>query len=159
MLSVTFCEAAVLKVMDQKTFVNRRRIDEVFFCQTRVYKSLIGNNLPDVISFSLHLWGSKTQSQTSKTIESTASISLAERWTIKEIRRHLNSVLTYSHLTDVFLFKQWFQVTSIHSAAQNESCCSIFSFFVHFQRLFGLILNLFGTYLQRTQYNYHCTTL
>ena len=106
MLSVTFCGAAVLKVMDQKTFVNRRQTYEVFFCQTRVYKSLIGNNLPDIISLSLHLWGGKTQSQTSKTIESTASISLAERWTITEIHRHSNSVLTYSHLTVVFLFKQ-----------------------------------------------------
>ena len=33
--------------------------------------------------------------------ESTASLSLAERWTITEIRRPSNSVLTYSLLTDV----------------------------------------------------------
>ena len=32
---------------------------------------------------------------------STASLSLAEQWTITEIRRQLNSVLTYSLLTDV----------------------------------------------------------
>ena len=137
----------------------------MFFCQTKVYKSLIGNNLPDIISLSLCLWGSKTQSQTSKTIESTASISLAEWWTITEIHQHSNSVLTYSHLTDVFLFKQWFQATFVPSAARNESCCSIFSFFVHFQRLFGLILLTYKghrkdfTYLQRTQYNCHCKTL
>ena len=31
----------------------------------------------------------------------TASLSLAERWTITEIRRPSNSVLTYSLLTDV----------------------------------------------------------
>ena len=33
--------------------------------------------------------------------ESTARLSLAERWTITEIRRQSNSVLTYSLLTDV----------------------------------------------------------
>ena len=35
--------------------------------------------------------------------EPTASLSLAERWTITEIRRQSNSVLTYSLLTDVLL--------------------------------------------------------
>ena len=39
--------------------------------------------------------------QTSKTSESTTSLSLTERWTITEIRRQLYSVLTYSLLTDV----------------------------------------------------------
>ena len=39
--------------------------------------------------------------QTSKTSESTASLLLAERWTISEIRRQLYSVLTYSLLTGV----------------------------------------------------------
>ena len=35
--------------------------------------------------------------------ESTASLSLAERWTITKICGLLNSVLTYSLLTDVLL--------------------------------------------------------
>ena len=52
-------------------------------------------------TLSLSLWGNKTQPQTSKASESTASLSLAERWTITEIRRQSNSVLTYSLLTDV----------------------------------------------------------
>ena len=38
-----------------------------------------------------------------KTSESTATLSLEERWTIKEIRRQPNSVLTYSLLTDILL--------------------------------------------------------
>ena len=42
--------------------------------------------------------GIRLSPQTSKTNESTASLSLAERWTIKEIRRQLNSVLIYSFL-------------------------------------------------------------
>ena len=45
----------------------------------------------------------ETQPQTSKARESTASLSLAEQWTITEIRLQLNSVLTYSLLTDVVL--------------------------------------------------------
>ena len=49
--------------------INTQRV-----CQTRVHKSLIGNNLPDTLS----PWGNKTQS-TSKTSKSTASLSLAER--------------------------------------------------------------------------------
>ena len=41
--------------------------------------------------------------QTSKTSESMASLSLAYHWMITEIRQQLNSVLTYSLLTDVLL--------------------------------------------------------
>ena len=67
--------------------------------KTRVLKSLIGNNLQDTLSRSL--WGNKNQSQTSETSELTARLSLAERWTITEIHRQSNSVLTYSLLTDV----------------------------------------------------------
>ena len=60
MLSVSFCKATVLKVMDQKT------LDEVIrsallciykhleILADRVHKSLIGNNLlPDTLSLSL----------------------------------------------------------------------------------------------------------
>ena len=50
-------------------------------------------------SFSLR--GNKIQSQTSETSTSKASLSLAERWTITEIRRQSNSMLTYSLLIDV----------------------------------------------------------
>ena len=51
------------------------------------------------------LWGNKTQSQlqTSKTSESTGSLSLTERWTITEICRQKNYVLTYFQLTDFLL--------------------------------------------------------
>ena len=50
-------------------------------------------------TLSLTLTGA--QPQTRKTSESTASLSLEERWTITEIRRQSSSVLTYSLLTDV----------------------------------------------------------
>ena len=99
--------AVVLKVMDQKTLVKRRwsykvritvyinklciYINTWRVCQTRVHKSLIGNLARH--SFSL-FDRNKTQPQTSKTSGSTASLSLAEQWTITEIRRQSDSVLT-----------------------------------------------------------------
>ena len=43
----------------------------------------------------------KTRPQTSKTSEQRLASSLAERWTITEIRPQSNSVLTYSLFTDV----------------------------------------------------------
>ena len=60
-LSVTFCGAAVLKVINEKTLVKRRwsykAPTTVYIykypwrvCQTRVHKSLIGNNLQDTLS-------------------------------------------------------------------------------------------------------------
>ena len=91
--------------MDQKTL--DEVIRSVLLCiyehleslLERVHKSLIGNNLlPDTLPLSL---GNKAQSQTSKTNELTASLSLAERLKIREICRQSNSVLTYSQLTDV----------------------------------------------------------
>ena len=78
---MTFCGAAFLKVMDQQTYINTWRV-----CQTRVDKSLIRNNLPDTLFLSLDLFGGIILNpQTSKTSESTASLSVAERWTITEI--------------------------------------------------------------------------
>ena len=53
---------------------------------------------------SLSLGEYNSVNKTSKTSESTASLSLAERWTITEIRRQLNSVLTYSLHTDVLVY-------------------------------------------------------
>ena len=108
-LSVTFRGTVVMKVMDKKTLVKRRWRYEVRitvyiltpseFCQTRVHKSLIGNLARH--SFSL-FDRNKTRPQTSKTSEwLTASLSLAERWTITGIRRSAKSVLTFSLLTDV----------------------------------------------------------
>ena len=47
--------------------------------------------------------GIRLSPQTSKTRESMASLSLAQGWMITEIRQQLNSVLTYSLLTDVLL--------------------------------------------------------
>ena len=75
-LSVSFCGAVVMKVMDQKTLVKRRwsykvRITVYIltpseFCQTRVHKSLIGNLARH--SFSL-FDRNKTRPKTSKTSE------------------------------------------------------------------------------------------
>ena len=55
---------------------------------------------PDTLSLSLTgiRLGPK---QARRVNDSTASLSLAERWTITEIRRPSNSVLTYSLLPDV----------------------------------------------------------
>ena len=53
---------------------------------------------------SLSLGEKNSDNKTSKTSESTASLSLAERWTITEIRRQLNSVLTYSLHADVLVY-------------------------------------------------------
>ena len=72
-----------MKVIDQKTL--DEVIRSVLLCiyehlkslLERVHKSLIGNNL--LQNTRLSLWGNKAQSQTSKTSESTASLSLAER--------------------------------------------------------------------------------
>ena len=77
-----------LKGLYNCVYINTWRV-----CQTRVHKSLIGNNLPDTLSLSL--WGNKNQSQTSKTNESAARLSLAERWTITEMCRQSNSMMTY----------------------------------------------------------------
>ena len=49
--------------------------------------------------------------QTSKMSDLTASLSLAERWTITEIPQQLNSWQTYSLLTDVLLLS-FFQALS-----------------------------------------------
>ena len=49
--------------------------------------------------------GSQIHKQARQVNDSTASLSLAERWTITEIRRQSNSVLTYSLLTDVLRYK------------------------------------------------------
>ena len=56
--------------------------------------------MPDTFSL---FGGIRPSPQTSKTSKSTAMLSLAERWTITEIRRQSNFVLTYSRLTDVLL--------------------------------------------------------
>ena len=57
-------------------------------------------------SFSL-IGGIRLSPQTSKTSKSTASLSIAERCTITEIRRQSDSVLTYSLLIDRCLSKFW----------------------------------------------------
>ena len=111
MLSVTFCGAAVLKVVDQKTLVKRRwsykvcltvySINTWRVCQTRVHSFTLSLSLSE---------GIRVNPQTSKTSESTASLSLAERWTIREIRRQLKSLLTYSLMM------------SFCNASVNSSC-------------------------------------
>ena len=67
-------------------------------CQTLVRESLIGNNPGEQIAIHSHFLfgGIRLNPQTSKTSESTATLSLAlaERWTITEIHRQLICVLT-----------------------------------------------------------------
>ena len=111
MLSVTFCGAAVLKVVDQKTLVKRRwsykvcltvySINTWRVCQTRVHSFTLSLSVSE---------GIRVNPQTSKTSESTASLSLAERWTIREIRRQLKALLTYSLMM------------SFCNASVNSSC-------------------------------------
>ena len=85
LLLVTFCGAAVLKVINQKTIVKCGRSYKV---RITVYVLRLG----EFARHSFSLFGGKRLSpQTSKTGESTASLSPAERWTITEIRRQLNS--------------------------------------------------------------------
>ena len=105
--------ADFVKVMDQKTLVKGTWSDKV---RRTVYILTLGEfarheftnlwletfswTLPDTLSLSFTgiRLGPK---QARRVNDSTASLSLAERWTITEIRRPSNSVLTYSLLTDV----------------------------------------------------------
>ena len=111
--SVTFCGAVVLKVMDQKTLVKRRwsyKVRRTVYILTlsefarheftNLWLETFSWTLPDTLSLSLTgiRLGPK---QARRVNDSTASLSLAKRWTITEIRRPSNSVLTYSLLTDV----------------------------------------------------------
>ena len=97
---VTICWVAVLKVVEQKTLVKRRCSYKVRitvyvqtpgeFCQKRVYSQ----NWKQFARYSFSfLGGIRLGQQTRKRSESTASSYLAERWTIKKIRRQLNSTL------------------------------------------------------------------
>ena len=108
-LWVTFCGAVVMKVMDQKALVKRRwsyNVRRAAYILTlsefarHEFTNLWLETLPDTLSLSLTgiRLGPK---QARRVNDSTASLSLAERWTITEIRRPSNSVLTYSLLTDV----------------------------------------------------------
>ena len=58
-------------------------------------------------SFSLFGARIRLSPQKSKMSDLTASLSLAERWTITEIRQQLNSLQTYSLLTDVPLLSSF----------------------------------------------------
>ena len=112
-LSVTFCGAVVMKVIDQKTLVKRRwsyKVRRTVYILTlsefarheftNLWLETFSSTLPDTLSLSLTgiRLGSK---QARRVNDSTASLSLAERWTITEIPRPSNSVLTYSLLTNV----------------------------------------------------------
>ena len=100
-------------VMDQKTLVKRRwsyKVRRTVYILTlsefarheftNLWLETFSWTLPDTLSLSLTgiRLGPK---QARRVNDSTASLSLAERWTITEIRRQSNSVLTYSLLTDV----------------------------------------------------------
>ena len=117
-LSVTFCGAVVLKVMDEKTLVKRRWSFKVRLTLREFARHEFTNlwleTLPDTLSLSLTgiRLGPK---QARRVNDSTASLSLAELWTITGIRRPSNSVLTYSLLTDVFpLFKIRLEYASVN---------------------------------------------
>ena len=67
---------------------------------TNLWLETFSWTLPD--SLSLSLTGIRLgPKQARRANDSTTSLSLAERWTITEIRRPSNSVLTYSLLTDI----------------------------------------------------------
>ena len=105
--AVTFCGAVVLKVMDQKTLVKRRWCYKVRL----TVKDL--ESLPDTTSqifdlfwkpcqtLFLFLWPEQDSAPNKQDEWTTASLSLAERWTITDIRWQSNSLLTYSLLMDV----------------------------------------------------------
>ena len=109
-LSVSFCGAVVMKVMDQKTLVKRRwsykvRITVYILTLSEFARHEFANlwletSVLDSLSLSLTgIWLGPKQAR--RVNHSTASLSLAERLTITEIRRPSNSVLTYFLLTDV----------------------------------------------------------
>ena len=110
-LSVTFCGAVVMKVMDQKILVKRRwsykvrRTVTVYILTLsefarHEFTNLWLETLPNTLSLSLT--GIRLSPKQARRVnDSTASLSLTERWTITEIRRPSNFVLTYSLLTDV----------------------------------------------------------
>ena len=112
-LSVTFCGTVVMKVIDQKTLVKhswsykvRRTVYILTLSEfarhefTNLWLKTFNWTLPDTLSLSLTRirLGPK---QARRVNDSTASLSLTERWTITEIRPPSHSVLTYSLLTDV----------------------------------------------------------
>ena len=107
--------------MNQQTYINTWRV-----CQTRVDKSLIRNNLPDTLFLSLDLFGGIILNpQTSKTSESTASLSVAERWTITEICSDLSpaadrcpSIKTRTRERE--LIKPYFQAKKNELYVKNE---------------------------------------
>ena len=112
-LSVTFCGAVVMKVMDQKTLVKRRgsyKVRRTVYILTlsefdrheftNLWLETFSWTFPNTLS--LFLTGIRLGPKQARRVnDSTASLSLAERWTITEFRRPSNSLLTYSPLTDV----------------------------------------------------------
>ena len=95
-LSVTFCGAVVMKVMDQKTLVMRRwsykvRITVYILTLSEFARHEFTNlwleTLPDTLSLSLTgiRLGPK---QARRVNDSTASLSLAERWRLQKFADH-----------------------------------------------------------------------
>ena len=100
-IPVTFCGAAVLKFKDQETLVSHYEVIE--YVSLWKYKHL--ESLPDTNSqifdekqFAIHSFslfgGIRLSLQTREMSELTASLS-SERLNITEVRRQLNSVLTF----------------------------------------------------------------
>ena len=109
-LSVTFCAAVVMKVMNQKTLVKRRwsyKVRRTLYILTlsefarheftNLWLETFSWTLP--VTLSLYLTGIRLGPKQARRVnDSTASLSLAERWTITEIRRQSNSVLTWANV-------------------------------------------------------------
>ena len=93
----------------QKTLVKRRwsykvRITVYILTLSEFARHELTNLWLDTLqdTLSLSLTGIRLGPKRARRVnDSSASLSLAERWTITEIRRPSNSVLTYSLLTDV----------------------------------------------------------
>ena len=70
----------------------------------------------------------------------------------------LNGILyTNSKLYQIGYIQQAISVP--YEPGRQSRFIIFFYFLVHFHRIFGPILNLFGTYSQMKKYNYHCKTL
>ena len=106
-LSVTFCGAVVMKVMDQKTLVKRRwsyKVRITLYILTlsefarHEFTNLWLETLPDTLSLSLT--GIRLGPKEARRMNnSTASLSPAERWTITEIRWPSNWLIPCSQMS------------------------------------------------------------
>ena len=89
-----------LESLPDTTFIIRFSNIYLYRANSTIQFTQALETLPDTLSLSLT--GIRLSPKQARRVnDSTASLSLAERWTITEIHRQSNSVLTYSLLTDV----------------------------------------------------------